>query len=205
MIKSYEELAIGKYLAINEIDKQEGDELMKQVKIISVLSGKSEDELLNLPIVEYRQMAEGAEFLMQHVNDKEEIKDEYMVGDFILCPCLKTEKIITAQYIDFQYYCAKGAEGIVEQVATLMLPKGKKYNTDYDILDVQNAIREHLSVATVLSLYAFFLRLYLQSIRNIQTFLIQEVERMPQGEKKEKMRKEMMRIVSQLDGGGLQM
>lgn len=34
--------------------------------------------------------------------------------------------------------------------------KGKKYNQDYDVIEVQNALRQHLSVVDAVSLFAFF-------------------------------------------------
>ena len=51
MITTYEALTMGQYQDIDRITRAEGDELDKQVAVLSILTGKDEGELLRLPLV----------------------------------------------------------------------------------------------------------------------------------------------------------
>ena len=63
MITDYNHLSIGKYLEIQKIAKDDIESIDKQVGFISVLTDMAEDDVLDLPIVEYRKLAEQSKFL----------------------------------------------------------------------------------------------------------------------------------------------
>ena len=156
MIDNYKDLKIGKYLEILEDCKAGGDELETQVTLIAALSGKTETEILNMPISEYSALARSASFLTKAPELPEKPAKVYEVGGFRLVPVMDAGKITTAQYIDFQTL-AKHKEGkVVEILSCLLVPEGKRYNEGYDIADVHKAIQEDMSVADAMGEYAFF-------------------------------------------------
>ncbi|MGN0191073.1 MAG: hypothetical protein ACI39U_05400 [Candidatus Cryptobacteroides sp.] len=189
IIDDYRRLPIGKYEEICRLCKDEElDELDRQVKIISVLSDLSEDEILNLPIVEYKEMAERTKFLNEMTErDAARVASSYNVGGFNLVPVTDVRKITTAQYIDFQEYAKGGDENLVEVLSCMLVPKGMKYNNGYDVVDVQRAIRENMSVADVLALTAFFLASYRKLTRDFLNYSKAEAVKIPDPENRMKI------------------
>ena len=89
----------------------------------------------------------------------------------------------------------------------LLVPKGKKYNQDYDIIEVQDAIRKDLNVHDAASLYAFFIFSCRESIKDMLTFSLQETQKIKDKEQRERtisQIQEQMTLLNKI-GGGLQM
>lgn len=203
IIDNYRNLPIGKYLEICDLARDENvDPLTQQVKTISILTGLTEDEVLALPIMEYKELAGKTKFLEKDYDGKLQIAKSYGLNGMELIPVKDITKINVAQYVDFQTFSKEGDKYIVESLSTLLIPKGKKYNEGYEISDVHKAIRENLSVADVLSLSAFFLEKWVKSIKDFQIFSIKEIQKIPDKEKRDKLMKQMEEIHSKINGDG---
>lgn len=204
IIDNYRNLPIGKLLEIQELSRDESiDALDQQVKTIAILTGLSEDEVLRLPIMEYKSLAAKTKFLEKDYDGKLQVAKSYGLNGMELVPVKDITKITTAQYVDFQTFSKEGDKYFVETLSTLLVPKGKHYNEGYEITDVHKAIRENLSVADVLSLYAFFLTKWVKSIKDSQTYLEQEIRKIPNKTMREKLMKQMQtQIHSKLNGDG---
>jgi hypothetical protein len=207
IIDNYRDLPIGMYLDICEIDRRTDiDELHKQVGIISLLSGMAEEDIYALPIGDYKTLASKTRYL-SHPYDGEVLTAKvYSLDGWVLQPVQDFRKITTAQYIDFQTFVKGGEQNIVEIISTMLVPKGKKYNQDYDVVELQKSLREHLSVADALSLFAFFFVQYNQLIKDSLTSCREEAMKIPD---KEIRRKTLRKIQEQEDllksGVGLRM
>lgn len=162
IIDSYRRLPVGKYRDIRNVCRDESlDDLDRQVKIIAILADMDEDDVLNLPIQQYAEMAAKSRFLEDmETTDANSISKVYYVGGFELVPVTDHRRITAAQYIDFQEYAKAGDENLVEILSCLLIPKGMAYNRGYDVIDVQNAIRQDMSVSDALTLTAFFFASY---------------------------------------------
>lgn len=194
IIDNYRNLPIGKYLEILELSRDESiDALAQQVKTIAILTDMSEDEVLSLPIMDYRELASRTKYLEKEYDGKLMVAKSYKVGGFDLIPVKDVNKITTAQYVDFQTFSKDSDRYIVEILSTMLIPKGMKYNEGYDMADVHKAIRENLSVADVLSLSAFFLTKLVKSIKDFRTYSIKEIKKCPDKE----MREKLMEIIRQ--------
>lgn len=203
IIDNYRNLPVGKWLEILELSKDENvDELEQQVKTIAILTGLTEDEVLDLPIMEYKSLAAKTMFLEKDYDGKLQIAKSYGLNGMELIPVKDFNKITTAQYVDYQTFSKEGDMYLVQTLSTLLVPKGKKYNDGYDMDAVQEAIRENLSVADVLSLYAFFLTKWVKSIKDSQTYLDKEIKKIPNKEMREKLMKQMQEIRSKINGVG---
>lgn len=170
IIDSYNKLSLGKYIEIQEISRNESlEEIDKQVQILSILTGIAEEEILHLPIGDYKELVAKSAFLSPEGINYHPIAKKYLVGDFELVPVTDFRKLETAQFIDFQTYAPDLDKYLVEFLSVILVPKGHRYNEGYDILDVQKAIREDMSVSDGISLSAFFLtwcRKYVQDSLN---------------------------------------
>ena len=194
IIDNYRDLPIGLYLEICDIDRREDlEDINKQVSIISVLTGMAEEDIYNLPLEEYRQLAAKSQYLRHPYEGEVLTAKNYIVGKFTLVPVEDYRKITTAQYIDFQTFAKDAERNIVEILSCMLIPKGKKYNQDYDVLEVQKALREHLCVADALSLLAFFFVQYRQSIKDSLTYSREMAMRLRDPEKKRRMLREIQK------------
>lgn len=68
MISSYKELPIGKYRQIMDLCRDESlSQFEVQMSVFSVLSDMPVDMLLDMPITEFRKIAEAATFLEKDI------------------------------------------------------------------------------------------------------------------------------------------
>jgi len=179
---------LGKYMEIQAIAKQEGlEEIDRQVQILAILSGKYEEEILHLPIGEYKRMVEKASFLSAPEMNYHPISKKYLVGGFELCPVRDFRKLEAGQYVDFQTYAPDLEKYLVEFLSVILVPKGHRYNEGYDVMEVQKAIREEMSVTDGISLAGFFLNWCRQSILNSLNFSKQEAMKIPDTNRREKI------------------
>lgn len=206
IIDNYRDLSIGMYLDICEIDSREDiEELHKQVQILSLLTGEAEEDIYNLPLEDYKELSAKSMYLCKPYEGEVLTAKVYHIGKWELLPVQDFRKITAAQYIDFQTFSKEGEKRIVEILSTMLVPKGKKYNQDYDVIELQNDLRKHLSVVDALTLFAFF---FVQFNRLIKDSLIsckEEAMRIPDKRKREQILKELERTEALLarNGGGL--
>lgn len=169
-IDNYRDLPLGKYEEIIKANDIEND-IDRQVAVLAILTGLSERELLNLPIAEYSALAAKTAYLQTPVPKVSRPASRYTAGKFTLIPTTDLRKITAAQYIDFQTLAPQGDKHIVEILSCFLVPEGCKYNDGYDIIEVQTAIREDLSVMDALCLSAFFLKKYAALTRSTRISL----------------------------------
>lgn len=167
IIDSYDKLPLGMYLEILDICDDRGmEEDDQQMEIISLLCGKSVDELLKTPLPEFMRYASATAFLEKKPEmSRRGIPKEYRLGDMVLTLTTDVTKLTAAQYIDFQTFKDLGRGKMAEQLSCFFVPKGMVYSEGYDVKDVQDTIRRCLSVTDAMTLYAFFLKKFKDSIR----------------------------------------
>ena len=188
IIDSYNKLSLGQYERIQAITKDESlDEVDRMVSILSVLSGASEEDILHLPIAEFTEMSARAKFLSADSFQAGRLAKKYIVGGFELYPVTDYRKLETCQYIDFQSYAPDVDNRMVELLSVILVPKGHRYNEGYDILDVQRAIREEMSVTDGATIVGFFLTLLGRSIKDFLNYSKEEAMRLPNGKKREEI------------------
>lgn len=171
MINNYSNLPIGKYLELIEVLGDESREAIdRNTGCIAVLADMEEEDLLNLPITEYKELSDNLAFMSvaPPKPNPNNIQKVYHCGKFDLVPNTDIKKMTASQYIDYQNFAKTGELSALPLVlSTLMIPQGKKYCEGYDPTEVQDAIRKHLCVIEVNNLDAFFLTRWIQSIRGI--------------------------------------
>ena len=207
IIDNYNRLTLGQYMEIQEISRNESlEDIDKQVQILSILTGVAENELLHLPIQEYKELVVKSQFLNPDNINYHPIAKKYILGKFELIPCRDFRKIETCQYIDFQTYAPDLDKCLVEFLSVILVPKGHRYNEGYDILEVQKAIREEMSVSDGVSLAGFFLTWCRKSILDSLNYSKREA----MGIKDKTKREEILRRIAeqerllQTNGDGLQ-
>lgn len=170
MIDSYDKLPIGKYRELCSIDPETPD-IDRQVEMVSILSDIPADDLYNMPVTEYTRLAAKTAFLgTEPPTPNPRAAKEYRLGDTILVPSVDIRKMTTAQFIDFQTYVREPDKNEVEILSVFLIPKGKRYNDGYDIVEVRRLIAERLTLPIAQDLRAFFLSRCRSYARAILTY-----------------------------------
>lgn len=196
IIDNYRKLPIGKYNEIVKLCETEMDEVDRKVKIVGILTGLTDDEVLALPLTDFTECCAKAKFIDLPCPETliPSVSKSYPVGGFNLVPVTDMRKVTTAQYIDFLAFSKDKEHNIVEMLSCFLVPKGMDYNEGYDILDVHNAIKEEMSVAEVLALLAFFFGSWTRSINST----LSSSERMARRVKDKGKRQMMMERIAEL-------
>ena len=204
IIDNYHRLPIGKYLDIVNLCDTEMDDVDRKVKIVAILTGLTDDDVLNLPITEFTECCAKAKFLDKQCPENliPGVSHTYPIGGFVLIPVTDIRKITTAQYIDFKTFEKDKEHKFVEMLSCFLVPRGKEYNDGYDILDVHNAIREEMSVAEVLALLAFFFKEWVGLIRSTLSSSIKDAMRIEDKETRERMLKRIRYLQDSMTSGG---
>lgn len=195
MIDSYDRLPVGKYMQIlAALDRTDNEEIDRQLEVISILSGISVDDIGMMELSAYRELSSRAAFLGEEYAPEMELPSTIKAGRFELEYIKDYAKLTVSQYVDFQTFCKDGRHKIVEMLSCLLVPKGHKYNQDYDVLEVQSALRETLMTSEAVALAAFFLKLYVDSIGNTLASLESEAKK----ESDPKMKASILREISRI-------
>lgn len=204
MITSYKQLPVGLYLDICAVSQDESlDELAKQVRILALLSGMTEEQVLNMPLADYQKAVVASSFLHREYEPTGRVASSYKVGGYDLRPFQDWTKMTAAQFIDYQTYSGKGTEShIVEIVSVVLVPAGKKYGDGYDVADVQRAVRDNLCVSDVLDIIAFFFSQYAAFLMDSLTSLKRQAERMKNGPEKEARLSQILAMEARLSSLG---
>ena len=188
IIDSFNKLSLGKYAEIQAIAGDESlEDIDRTVRIISVLTGASEDDILHLPIAEFTLLSAKSKFLSAEGFQARQIARKYIVGKWELIPVTDYRKLETCQYIDFKTYAPDMDKRMVELLSVILVPKGHRYNEGYDILELQKAIRDDMSVTDGVTVVSFFLTLCERSIKDFLHYSREEAMKLPKGRKREKI------------------
>ena len=210
MISSYDTLPVGKYLDIQAAAEDKAlSAIDLQVRVIAILADLPERDVLNAPIAQDREWAAGAEFLNAPAKQAGRPASRYALGSFTLIPTLDLRKLTAAQYIDFQTFAPEGSKRLVELLSVFLVPEGGNYNDGYDVLQVQDAIRDALPMSDALTLAAFFLNKYAALMRTTLISSVRAARKIRNKTKRaqamaeiEAARKTMLGTLSQLAGDG---
>lgn len=199
MIDSYKDLNIGKFLEIRNIDLTDKEEIDIQVALISILADMTEDEVLELPIPEYRKMVAKMSFLFTPPDVKEKLPKKVMINGEEYTVVDEVKKMRTGQFIDYESYISKDdSENMLPYILScILIPKGKTYGNDYDLEATVKDITEHLPIETALSIARFFFRKSQSLIRATLTYLGWMMKKRMRKAKTEAEKVKMMKTVQQ--------
>lgn len=172
MIDSYDKLTLRKWGELAALDRRTfDDDLSRQVAVLAVLAGKSEREILSLPLPDYAALAPSADFLFTEPKPSGIARGglrTLRLGTWELVPTTDLRKLTTAQYVDFQTMIAADAS-IEALLSCFLVPKGHTYCEGYEVGELHALLADTLTVPDALALKAFFLRKCAASMRAILT------------------------------------
>jgi len=125
------------------------------------------------------------------------VKREYKIGNRIFHACLNPFKLKAAQFIDFQTYLQNFKMQSV--LSVFLIPVERKvlfkkvpckYNTDYDIYEVQNFLYENMTIGEASELSNFFLNWSMILLKTMKESSEKKLWKM----RKAKVKKELQKI-----------
>ena len=187
-------ITIEKHKQIQRLLKDNNVEDMQavQAELLAIYADTDVDTIMSYPLTKYHKLVEKfyADYFTDFSKAEPAIIDKYTAGDMVLVPMLDFTQITVAQMMDFSVLSADPIENIEKLLAIFLIPKGKKYNDGYDLMEVQKAIL-NMSFNELSPLLAFFLK-WFQGCRNhIQISCLEEVRK--QTKLKQKIQKRQIR------------
>ena len=154
----YSNLPIGKYYEILDICNSDLSNIEKDLAVIAVLLDVTEDEVYKLKPEEVYELQQQLKFLSKPAKDAKKKFKKLKIADKTYKIVSKLDELNIGQYVDFQFNWNKDYLTKLPQILSIFLiPEGCKYNEGYDIVEVQQAIKDNLSIEAALNI-AFFLR-----------------------------------------------
>lgn len=201
MIKSYNDLTVGKYQELRKLELEGLDALEQQVAILAVLNDMDEDEVFNLPLADYQKLASDMHFLDTQpvINTKHNPKTIKIDGEEY--DVVQDARDLTAgQYIDYQHYLGvEDFDGQLPNILTVfVIPKGKKYGEGYNMAELANTFKEKMPIITAMEISSFFLRQSLTSIKASLTSLRLKMRMMKMTTRKKEVRDMMQEAIDKL-------
>ena len=200
MIDNYKDLPLKKFLELRDIDTEGMEDIDVQVEIIAILADMPEEEVINLPLTEYKKMVSKTAFLATQPKEMKNPPKTIKVNGREYDVVSDVRNFTTGQYIDYQSYI-KDPENLEKNFDKMMsiflIPKGKKYGNGYDIAEVVKDALD-ISVETVIGLSRFFFQQLQSSINNTLTYLEWMMKKLSRKEKNKEMKERMEKAREEL-------
>lgn len=198
--KNWQQITIEIYDKIRDLDvdiKSEEEALDVNVKLLSILCDVSEDEIINLPLTEFTILVGKTDFLKEM--PKYTVEQYYEIGKGRVYEVqMNLREMTTAQFIDFQTLIKNQEKNTANILACFMLPKGKKYAEDYDVIEVAEYLYKNMSIATARSVMFFFILQYQTLQKVMLNYSIKELKKSLKREKNEEMKMKLEEALHQL-------
>lgn len=192
-------ISIAKYEEIVDIINAKNDDITTTVELLKTVFG--DKDYWNLPMNELTTYSRQLAFINEPPKFEvpTKLKKVIIAGrEFNVMADL--DKITVAQFTDFQGLAHLKNTGLEDALSIFLVPADKKsYNTDYDILEVREYIKNNCSLVQSQSILGFVL---VKSIKYFQHFLASSLK--TNGltmEQKEMIVNKLETIVTNLEGG----
>ena len=157
--KSPGDLPLTKYLKTLEIFNDTSlSDLDKNVEILAIYADTTVDSILKLrPDEVGAYMAEMSEAISSYKPSNSKHPKKIKINDQVYTINYNVGKLNMAQYIDFQQIIVKKnyLENLPALLSIFIIPKGHKYNDDYDIIELRKVLENNMTLDEALSIVFF--------------------------------------------------
>ena len=191
------ELPLSKYLKTLEIfnDKYLSD-LDKNIEILAIYSDTTVDDILKLRPEEVgAHLADMSNVISSYKPSNSKHPKNIKINDNVYNVNYNIGKLNMAQYIDFQQTIVNKnyLENLPALLSIFIIPKGHKYNDDYDILELRNILENNMTLDEALSI-VFFLKTKSISLIKLKLLYYKLMLKIMRWTTRDKQTKEMLRI-----------
>lgn len=153
---SWNDVTFGEFVQLQQIIQSNIDESYMMSNIVSVLTGRTLQEIENLPLSYYKTLTSQLDFLNEKPQ-RNERKDTYTINGTEYVLKADITEITTGQYLDFTNYTKENPIDQTRILSCFLIPKGKEYSDGYNIEKVFMDMND-LPLQDSLSIF-FYLRL----------------------------------------------
>lgn len=153
------DLPLAKYLKTLEIFNDASlSDLDKNIEILAIYADTTVDSILKLrPDVVEEYFAEMSNSISSYKSSNSKRPKKIKINDQVYTINYNIGKLNMAQYIDFQQIIVKKnyLENLPALLSIFIIPKGHKYNDDYDIIELRNILENNITLDEALSIIFF--------------------------------------------------
>ena len=142
----------------------------KILRCTALINNIDYDELLNYPLDKTRELIKSVNFLYGEPKKKKLVKNLNLNGkEYYVITDVKD--ITTAQFIEYNSLMNDVENNLPQLLSLFIIPKGHKYNENYDVKEVVDVINNYLSVEEGISISNFFIKRYRRYVTHTLLYL----------------------------------
>lgn len=191
------DLPLAKYLKTLEIFNDESlSDLDKNIEILAIYADTTVDSILKLrPDVVEEYFADMSNSISSYKASNSKRPKKIKINDQVYTINYNIGKLNMAQYIDFQQIIVKKnyLENLPALLSIFIIPKGHKYNDDYDIIELRNILENNITLDEALSII-FFSKMKSISLIKLKLLYYRSMLKIMRWTTKDKQTKEMLRM-----------
>ena len=191
------DLPLAKYLKTLEIFNDESlSDLDKNIEILAIYADTTVDSILKLrPDAVEEYFAEMSNSISSYKPSNSKRPKKIKINDQVYTINYNIGKLNMAQYIDFQQIIVKKnyLENLPALLSIFIIPKGHKYNDDYDIIELRNILENNITLDEALSII-FFSKMKSISLIKLKLLYYRSMLKIMRWTTKDKQTKEMLRM-----------
>ena len=155
---TWKDINIKTFKKINKIIKDTNlTDVEKGISLISIIFNIDEDELYDMDLQTLKTYSTQIAFIEEFNPDYGKCPKIDKVGDIEISVDYNLSHFTVAQYIDFMANIHSKEADIARLLACILIPKGHKYNTDYDLEAFINQIEIDLNIYDAETMLFFYI------------------------------------------------
>lgn len=199
---NWNDITIKQYKGIAALSPNDYDELTYIAKLLAIVTNKTEEEILNTPVDDFKSESKKLDFLNDNPKPRLPEKKYTVNGKtYIFTP--NASKMTAGQYIDYTTTLNNDPENFAFLCAILLIPEGKTYGEDYDVNELAQEFNEHFKMVDVIGI-SFFFREALKALTKVTlTYLTKKLRKEMKKEKNPERIKAIETAINQIKTNGL--
>lgn len=183
------------------------DEIDRAIQLLSIVDVEEEDKYLNMPMSQLNKELSRLKFITDNLCEPANpvFNDGIynICGEkYILTPSI--ERMTAGQFLDWKMSMSEPNTDIAMLCSIILVPKGKKYGEDYDILQLREKIYNNFKITEAVGISNFFLlawhALSASTLRYSIRQLKKELKKEKNQERIETLNQSIQEIRKQLSG-----
>lgn len=155
---TWRDINIKKFKQINSIIKDETlTDIEKEISLISIIFNLDEDSLYDMDLKTLKTYSTQIAFINTFEPDYGKCPKIERIGDIEISVDYNLSHFTVAQYIDFMANVQSKEPDIARLLACILIPKGHKYNVDYDLEAFIKQIEINLNIYDAESMLFFYI------------------------------------------------
>ena len=155
---TWNDINIKTFKKINEIVKDTNlTDVEKEISLISIIFNLDEDSIYDMDLQTLKTYSDKIAFINTFEPDYGKCPKIERIGDIEVSVDYNLSHFTVAQYIDFMANIQSKEPDIARLLSCILIPKGKKYNTDYDLEAFIKQIEINLNIYDAESMLFFYI------------------------------------------------